>query len=112
MVLEDQLYTLNHGLRRVLQAWRQLPGDAPLPRRPVRRVAGVEQRLGLAGVRQLVRDYQDGMSIKEVALRHKVAKESVLRLLRLHGVATRPSGINYCWYDLANPPRKRSRLRR
>jgi hypothetical protein len=109
--LEDQLYTVDHGLRVVLEAWRRLPRHTPPDRIVLQMSVGVAARLGAAGVERLVGDYANGLSVKQVAHEWSVSKWTVLRLLRTHGVETRPSGINYSYYDVSHPPDRRRKPR-
>jgi uncharacterized protein (DUF433 family) len=50
-------------------------------------------------VRELLDDYQDGMSIKDVAARYATSKASVLKILKEHDVPTRPTGVNMIWLE-------------
>ena len=93
VVLEGQLANSTPQVGRVVSTWRTLPADAlPRRRRFKRRIFSVRQRLGAQGLEQLVRDYEQGLSLKETAAKYGVAKETVLRLLHAHGVPTRPAG--------------------
>ncbi|MFL6136194.1 MAG: recombinase family protein [Frankiaceae bacterium] len=106
--LEAQLANSNPQIETLLVAWRALPSDAvPRLRRPKRAVFFARQRLGADGLERLVRDYESGLSLKETAAKYGVAKDTALRVLRAHGVAMRPSGVNYSYYDRGRPPARR-----
>jgi Mor family transcriptional regulator len=57
------------------------------------------ERLGPVRVRQLTDDYQGGVSIKEVAARYETSEASVFKILKEHGVPTRPTGVNMMWLE-------------
>jgi hypothetical protein len=52
----------------------------------------LERRLGHAAVDQLIAAYRSGTSTRELASRYGVAKSSVIRVLRRHGMQLRPQG--------------------
>jgi hypothetical protein len=57
------------------------------------------ERLGPVGVRQLIDDYQGGVSIKEVPTRYETSKASVFKIVKEHGVPARPPGVNMMWLE-------------
>lgn len=91
-----KLNALLSGLRRGVATARR---DPMVPRRHVQRQLSTAERLGPVRVRQLLSDYQGGMSIKDVAARYETSKASVLKILKEHDVATRPTGVNAVWLE-------------
>ncbi len=61
---EAQLYTADHGLRVVLEAWRRLLLHTPPDRIVLQMRVSVEARLGPAGVERLVADCANGLSVQ------------------------------------------------
>jgi hypothetical protein len=49
----------------------------------------ITQRLDEATIQQLVQDYRDGIPTTRLTTRYGLAKATVLKLLREHGVAMR-----------------------
>jgi lambda repressor-like predicted transcriptional regulator len=53
----------------------------------------VQRRLAPAETDELVAEYESGDSVKELALRHNLHRETVSKILTRHGIARRPKGI-------------------
>jgi transposase-like protein len=53
----------------------------------------VQRRLPPTETAELIAEYQSGDSVKELALRHNVHRETVSKILSRHGIARRLKGI-------------------
>lgn len=69
---------------------RKLPGlDAPVRSSPDRRTPGRARQLDHEQVQQLIREYQAGATVYELAERFGISRQTVSRHLHRHGVPMR-----------------------
>jgi transcriptional regulator of aromatic amino acid metabolism len=68
--------------------------DAPAqePARSPGHIHRAVQRLDSAVIEQLLQDYRDGLSTRQLATKYQLGKSTILRLLRRYGVLVRPRG--------------------
>lgn len=83
-------------IRALRDAIRPEPVKSPAPR-----VHALDRRLSSGVVRQLLGDYQTGVSANQLALRYQLSRSSVRRLLRESGVPRRYQAMTEVEIDQA-----------